>query len=1115
MRELPKLWTGVARIQYLCAFLESIGVDSLHSVPLITSGFKSLLTTDLFREQAQALFNLRVMGLNYSSEPAIRRQAALYNEAVDDPRSNIEAVFEINPETLKFSRLANLIETQVTQALAILRQPLPYKKHGKVLIDPKNDSLVPIEIDRETQHIAVYSPSFEALNHHNLNRNITNDIEIPIAELIKTAINMDRMDKNDPEKMDNNWQKRLEHSVLCQTTAQTLPEAKTLHLKEVIHLIGLPGSGKTTLLTCLAVYLARKKIKILMLFPKIETALNYLNYLKYYQVNVSLLSGQSYLTRDSHANRIAETIAARGESGGFGMNVPGSEYFGKSCALAGFAIAQEEANRLSYGYAPCENIHQATARHKNGRYKNLLCSGWYRCGRNKAPRDLINADVWLGHILSTTPAVSAHAIAEKIRYLELIAASFDVVIIDEVDNAQQTLDKLSLSEIILSGDANSFHNRINEQSLKRTAAQGLQRLNENPEFPERAHAFSIFTQRLFRTIVKLSEDVQQEKKGHLMTTLNLIKDIVMEAKPNKDNYKDNYADVEKINRFWISIICLAIFDNNELEEIAEESGDEEWMASLLKAGSIPELPNLSPADTERFYGELIRLSMAVMKPTRHIDNTLEKISETFLSYIFQEREITPRARELGRLLVSISFSIISYKALQPILKEMVALERIPPETVHTQPPVDILRLTTANIVGALAGVKFEIPERSEVKQELKIRVKQLAFEGAPRIFLYRLYNLLHADSKEKGPAVLLTSATSFLKPASAYHIDIGPDYLLRPQKQKTKPREQTTYTFLPAIDESGPEREAIRVSGISQISRRNKNLTRLVDHILKEGEDSYVLSYMAEFDAEPHPRKVGIVVNSYDQAKKVKEHIRDRYPEINRQTMAVVKHIPDGSERHEWITSAQVEVEFADNPQFNILIFPMRAIGRGTNIVFSDGPRKRDAAIGQLYFLTRPHPTPDDQSFLVSLAGQASQNFDSKSFPSDASLDDLFKAWREARKTAYDQASILLNNPLRISMLGKLATPFVANLCVDIIQTIGRAMRGGMPCRVFFVDAAWAPCSALGEKDNNKTSMLIQMREILHQVIHDANPIHAEIARELYEEFYDPLCRVEGLIESD
>jgi hypothetical protein len=378
--------------------------------------------------------------------------------------------------------------------------------------------------------------------------------------------------------------------------------------------------------------------------------------------------------------------------------------------------------------------------------------------------------------------------------------------------------------------------------------------------------------------------------------------------------------------------------------------------------------------------------------------------------------------------------------------------------------------------------------------------------------------LLHADGKEKGPAVLLTSATSFLKSAPAYHIEVGPDYLLRPRKanENIEQRDKTTYRFIPAFDESGPKNEPIRVSGASSKGRkRDENLKRLVDHILEDDDDSHVFSNMAEFDADPHPRKVGIVVNSYHQVKIVKQYIRDQYSEVNHQTMAVVDKIPEDGDRNDWITSAQVEIEFANNPRFNILIFPMRAIGRGTNIVFSEGKRKLHAAIGQLYFLTRPHPTPHDLSLLVSLAGQASQQFDSYIFPPDISMKALDEGWRSARRQAYIQARILLNNPLMMSRLGNLVEPFVANNCVDIIQTIGRAMRGGMPCRVFFVDAAWAPRSALGTKDNESSSMLIQMRNILHNVIHDPNPVHAEIARELYEEFYEPLCRIEGLIDSE
>ncbi|QTA84432.1 hypothetical protein [Desulfonema magnum] len=58
MRKLPSLWPGVERIQYLCVFLESINLSSLRSVPLITSGFQSLLTTDLLSGHAQELFNV-------------------------------------------------------------------------------------------------------------------------------------------------------------------------------------------------------------------------------------------------------------------------------------------------------------------------------------------------------------------------------------------------------------------------------------------------------------------------------------------------------------------------------------------------------------------------------------------------------------------------------------------------------------------------------------------------------------------------------------------------------------------------------------------------------------------------------------------------------------------------------------------------------------------------------------------------------------------------------------------------------------------------------------------------------------------------------------------------
>jgi len=41
---------------------------------------------------------------------------------------------------------------------------------------------------------------------------------------------------------------------------------------------------------------------------------------------------------------------------------------------------------------------------------------------------------------------------------------------------------------------------------------------------------------------------------------------------------------------------------------------------------------------------------------------------------------------------------------------------------------------------------------------------------------------------------------------------------------------------------------------------------------------------------------------------------------------------------------------------WDALVFPMKAIGRGVNIVFADGPRVRDAVIGTVAFFVRLTP---------------------------------------------------------------------------------------------------------------------------------------------------------------
>jgi hypothetical protein len=83
--------------------------------------------------------------------------------------------------------------------------------------------------------------------------------------------------------------------------------------------------------------------------------------------------------------------------------------------------------------------------------------------------------------------------------------------------------------------------------------------------------------------------------------------------------------------------------------------------------------------------------------------------------------------------------------------------------------------------------------------------------------------------------------------------------------------------------------------------------------------------------------------------------------------------------------------------------------------------------------------------------------------------------------------------------------PFVADGMVDLLQTIGRAMRNGCKTRVLFVDSSFAPNSAGDKVDTNRSSMIVAMRDVLTGLLSSPDPVEREIYRLLYEPFLHPL----------
>ena len=132
----------------------------------------------------------------------------------------------------------------------------------------------------------------------------------------------------------------------------------------------------------------------------------------------------------------------------------------------------------------------------------------------------------------------------------------------------------------------------------------------------------------------------------------------------------------------------------------------------------------------------------------------------------------------------------------------------------------------------------------------------------------------------------------------------------------------------------------------------------------------------------------------------------------------------------------------------------------------------------------------------------------------------IFSAWNAYRKDASREWEKILGDPGQF----RYATDarrrnLVWTQLVALWQTVGRAVRGGSSVRVHFCDSAFAPESAAGRDDTERTSMLLAMRAELDRYLKD--PAHEqeldcrerEACRTLYGPWAKTLSTIKNLDE--
>lgn len=1118
MRERLEPYRGVNAVNYLCLVAtELLGDTHLRRIPALASGFDSILNA-LPVAANRALRNIRLSGYAPTTVRELRLMVDAYKRhherreqerrrklvraqgngnagpADYEEEDGFDPRFLITDDLAATKRWGQIVPEDVREALQALTSKLPPRRAPKYL---RHDAAAPAQIRQKTTGFeAVVTPidfTPPASPAHDLTRAPRALSPIQWEDLAQIANRFDEMDRAAGRQgpTEHAWYGRLYDTggarrvVLYGAKPSGLEATDVLELTGVRHLIGLPGSGKTTLLYLLAAYLAERGYRACFLFPSIEVSTAFLETLERYKVSGALLFGQSETTRARHVGNFASSLAQ--DKKGLGVTRQVARFFATNCALEAYASDEEEP--FPHSDPPCGSIEQRQG--DKGRARARHCALSSVCARQLSERDLIQKAIWVGHILSTDRKISNLFSAHQINYFELLARTFDLLVIDECDSIQSTLDERGTPLMKLSGDESSVWSRLLED-LHGRAAIGRNAFVSRTNMPtmlEMTARFGRAAERLTARVMHSSERFRKTHERMLLTTVSIISDMFEEG--------GRRGALDALERLWDMAAKTVAFRHGLVahDDADAESDEPTDLERLLEEAAS--LSGIAIETIRAFYTELLRaLELWDRDGNDTALKTLAQVLKNAPGLV--PSEDGPIFFEYVGLLVTVSLLVLEHFGLAPHLRLLNAQGLVRDDVFEQRPSRDALALLPETLLGRLSGVRYTISDDGDVD------ISHVGFVGTPRLLPKRMHTL--GLEEGEGPAVLLTSATSMLEASPSFHVSVGPHYVLnRPQAGAGWARSQ--YRFLPQRDPLD-ERRFLRFSG-ARLRDRDRTLKGIADQLLRGGALSEVESSLTSNDVvEGIGRKAGFVVNSYDQCRLLFDHITSQYPGWRGRVRYLIRGGSHESPPEGALTASEVETLGRDK-NWDLLIFPMYAIGRGVNIVYRFGPRIDQAMLGSLYFLTRPHPRTDSLLLMQGLVGRDSERFDSEVF---TSMEVALESLQQARQRSAAQVRELLRLPLSSQRLADYAKPFVADQMIMILQTIGRAMRGDCPAFVYFVDEAWASASARGEYDDERSSMLVMMRSILNECLSDSDPAHRECYENLYRSFAVPLNHIEGLL---
>jgi hypothetical protein len=1030
---------------------------------------------------------------------------------------SLEAVPEPQSPSRAAKRFA-VYEELLTSPPAIQRKPLPVAEAGEYQF--------PV---RDRRYSVTFTPELleggAAPRPHDLDAlppGGGQPVEVTWTQLAAAAAEMDARESHLPTEQRNQWVNRLEGVTLLvrDVAAGRFLESQTLRIAGLLNLVGMVGAGKSTVRDVLTFFAATQTgRRITIVVGDVAEMLAIVDQFNRLGVPAAPILGHS--TRERNIERLHRRTATAGAPTMLTHDQPAFAYLSSACPLDALR-GLEAARPLRIGEAPCLSLYPVS-QHDQRPAAVLLedsddsraeqaqdkppprhgCPLWTRCPRHHGARALVDAQLWVATPASLVHSgIPAHLHTEQLRYLELACRRSDLVVVDEADRVQMQLDTAFAPATTLYGQSpNSWLDEVAGHKIAELASQGRLQLSER-EVDDWTNAFntvSTAADRLYALLIQspplrrwITEDYFSAVTLHQWLINTWFPELKQDAQPDPvpsvGVQEEREGAKERVDRI------LDRFRDNPLQA-HQPIGPED--------------------DTTTAVNGLVHLTLELLHAPR--DSTArDRLRDTLVDLLGQDERILA---DLDTHVTRFEFTLI-LAALHHRLNFMTGLwQRVEAalnlestsNVLSRRPPRDYEPIIPESPMGNVLGFQFQLGESNRYGDQSG-ELRFFRCNGVGRELLLELANLPAVDHRP-GPNVLLMSATSWAGTSSRYHLHASVGAVLRPPDEEVDAILRTEFRkeFLFWPGSTTP----LRLSG-SDPDRRPHVLTQMLHQLAVPDRSlanatSMLDVELAEID-DPERRRILLLVGSYVEARRAAEYL-NTIPEWSGRVTLLVSDDADLDDAWTTLPSdpSVKTLRRGDIARFartggELLVAPLLAVERGHNIVVPGGK----AAIGSVYFLARPHPRPDD----IALAIQAINDWAVRQVR--GSGREFYRAALEAgtpdlagltfRREARRKWNRYLTRQLSWSSLpDEEKISFTWDQLVVMWQVIGRLVRGGVPARVVFVDAAFSPQEAgLNAIDTPATSLLASMRAILDPYFTDDSSV-PDIDRSLVKALYEPL----------